>query len=177
MSEHWSKLAARVKEAIEAEKEDLLMAGLAEEKQRKEELAAREALIDSLVLFAEAVGHFSVDRSERRVRLALGDQWFEIDASEPEVRVEFEGAAAYVPELTRNSRLGSPWMLCLTVDGEARWLPFFDAGLEALCSIALQIEVPEDSSAYHALLFTRGTGAREKLVIIEDAEAKPPDEQ
>jgi len=84
---------------------------LAEEKQRKEELAAREALIDSLVLFAEAVGHFSVDRSERRVRLALGDQWFEIDASEPEVRVEFEGAAAYVPELTRNSRLGSPWML------------------------------------------------------------------
>jgi hypothetical protein len=176
MSEHWNKLAARVKEAIEEEQEELRRADLAEEQQREADLAAREALIDSLVRFAEAVGHFSVDRGERRVRLALGKRWFEIDASEPEVRVDFEDAAAYVPELTRNPRRGSPWMLCLAVDGEARWLPFFDAGLEALCAIALGIEVPEDSSSFHALLFTRGTGAREKLVIIEEEEAEPRDE-
>ena len=172
MSERWSKLAERVKEAIEEEKEERRKASLADEEQRKAELAAREALIDNLVRFSEAVGHFSVDRGERRVRLALGDRWFEIDASEPEVRVAFEGADAFTPQLTRASRLRSPWMLCLTVEGEARWLPFFDAGLEALCSIALQIELPEDSSAYQALLFTRGTGAREKLVIIEDEKAK-----
>jgi len=177
MTDPWSKLAARVKEAIEEEKEERRKAGQFEEQRRKAELAARETLIDNLVRFAEAVGHFSVDRGERRVRLALGSRWFEIDASEPDVRVAFEGADTYTPELTRSPRLRSPWMLCLMVDGEARWLPFFDAGLEALCSIALDIELPEDSSAYQALLFTRGTGAREKLVIIEDEKTKPRDDE
>lgn len=168
MAEQWRGLANRLREALESERDADARAARAAEDARHEEARARAALLDELAAFAEAVGHFDVTRDSKRIRLTVPEGWFEIDTEPEEVAVRFDGSKTYRPRLIRDrKRAEKPWMVCLTVDEEPHWLPLFEPGLEALINVVLDLDVPEDPETLTAVLFTRGTGNQERLVMLD----------
>ena len=141
MAQRGSDLASRLKTALD--EEEAAAARAEEERQRRLEAAkeAREALLDDLAAFGEAVGHLAVQRSADGLVLRRGERFlaFEPMGEADRVRVTFTGSEGQEHRLDREPALQDRWVWSFTRRRRADRLPLFDTGLEELLVLALQV--------------------------------------
>ncbi len=136
-----ASLAARFRQAHE-ERERAKAEQAAKQAEAERARAARAALLDDLLAFADATGFVTGARVDGGVRLALGDRELRFIAEGDADRVAVSWTAqpqAAESFLYREALLGHRWIWRYLRPGREHRVPLFDQGLELLLTEALAL--------------------------------------
>ena len=137
-------LAARLRATMNAEVEAERRAEKAREERLAKQRAARASLFIDLVEFAEAVGHFVLERSATQLTIRREERWltFEPIGDAGVVKVTFEGSGD-AHRLYQEAQLLDKWAWRFPRHGREERLLFWDSGLEELLALALEVRPTE----------------------------------
>lgn len=146
MAKRGGGLAGRFRRAVEAQREERQKQVDATRRRREEGDAARKALLQELLDFAQEVGFLQGSRDGGGVTLRYGKRFahFAPEGQGDAVVVEFDGMGDDVHRIYRQQELGDRWVWSWRRGRRHDLLPFFDQGLEELMVLALGLPRPDD---------------------------------
>jgi len=146
MARRGEDLAGRFKAALDVAANEAKR----QEEERQRVLAdarkERDALLDDLAEFGQAVGHIAVQKVETGVTFRFQDKFlhFEPIGEGDRVKVAWDGIGDDEHRLYRETALGSKWVWVVRRRGREDRLPFWEAGLEEMLVLALKLPRPGD---------------------------------
>lgn len=148
MQDDVQELARRFKHVLDEVAKGREAAELERERRLAEARQARQALLDDLAAFGQAVGHLEVEQGEDRLALRFGERQIVFQADGPADRVAVEIAphtqAQGAPKvvLYRHPDAEHRWVLSVGEGRSAAAELLFDAGLIHLLTEGLGLPLP-----------------------------------